>query len=89
MRRVINRGRYSVRKYYCRMFSAGVVAPLLVGAPVSAQENTNPEIEEKAMAVLKRMADVLAQTWYQPAYRGGNVTYIVVNPPQGATLIIR
>ena len=22
-------------------------------------------------------------TWYSPAYQGGNVTYVVVNPPQG------
>jgi hypothetical protein len=21
-------------------------------------------------------------TWYQPSYQGGNVTYIVVSPPQ-------
>ena len=54
MRRVINWGRYSVRKYCWHMVSAGVVVLLLIGAPVSAQENTNPDIEEKAMAVLKR-----------------------------------
>ena len=57
-----------MRKYCYRLVSAGVVAVLLVGAPVSAQENTNPDIEEKAMAVLMRMAAVLAQT---PSYSVG------------------
>ena len=27
--------------------------------------------------------------WYQPAYQSGSVTYVVVNPPQGVTVIVK
>jgi hypothetical protein len=95
---------------------------LLLSAPVQAQQTSaaHAEIEEQAMAVLKRMAEFLSQavagavvgatitaaafsamavpptpvvvsgvtyyqsgsTWYQPVYQGGQVTYVIVNPPQ-------
>lgn len=40
---------------------AGAVSLFLLGVPAGAQENTNPEIEPKAMAVLQRMAKALAE----------------------------
>ena len=50
-----------MRRKSWTIIAAGAVSLFLLGAPVGAQEDRNPQIEEKAMAALQRMAKTLAE----------------------------
>jgi hypothetical protein len=54
-----------------------VIGATLTAAAFNAQKSSCSSVSVNGMTYQQ-----CGSTWYQPSYQGGNVTYIVVNPPQ-------
>ena len=54
-----------------------------VGAIVNAATYSSLGCTPRNVVVGGSTYSQCGSTWYQPAYSGGDVTYVVVNPPPG------
>jgi hypothetical protein len=63
-------------------YAAGAVAGAVVGATITAAAFSAMAVPPAPVVVSGVTYYQSGSTWYQPVYQGGQVTYVVVNPPQ-------
>jgi hypothetical protein len=63
-------------------YAAGAVAGVVVGATITAAAFSAMAVPPAPVVVSGVTYYQSGSTWYQPMYQGGQVTYVVVNPPQ-------
>ena len=66
-----------------RAFGAGVVTGLVVGATLSAASVSSQGCTMTTVYVNDVTYYQCGSNWYNKAYEGGELVYIVVNPPSG------
>jgi hypothetical protein len=62
--------------------TGGVAAGMVIGATMTAAAFNAQKASCSTLVVNGVSYYQCGSTWYQPSYQGGNVTYIVVNPPK-------
>ena len=61
---------------------SGAVAGMVIGATITAAAFSAMAVPPAPVVVSDVTYYQSGSTWYQPMYQGGQVTYVVVNPPQ-------
>ena len=62
--------------------AAGAVAGAVVGATITAAAFSAMAVPPTPVVVSGVTYYQSGSTWYQLVYQGGQVTYVIVNPPQ-------
>jgi hypothetical protein len=70
------------RGYGYRGYRPGAAGAVVVGATITAAAFSAMAVAPAPVVVSGVTYYQSGSTWYQPVYEGGEVTYVVVNPPQ-------
>jgi hypothetical protein len=63
-------------------YAAGAVTGAVVGSTMTAAAFNSLAVPPSPVVVSGVTYYQAGSVWYQPVYQGGQVTYVVVNPPQ-------